>query len=66
MKFISTLLKIKKNISNTMSILILANKKVFLKNQSLFASSSIENDVITIPKISKLEPLIFLIPTLVC
>lgn len=40
-------------------MLILANKKVFLRNQDLFSLFSTGKEAITIPKISSLKPLIF-------
>lgn len=43
-------------IPNAIFILILANQKVFLKNQDLILSS-IKKDAMTIPKVLNLEPL---------
>lgn len=59
MKLIFILPKVKKNIHNAILILILVNKKVFLKNQDLFTLLFIKKNAITIPEISRLEPLIF-------
>lgn len=38
---------------------MLAIKKIFLKNRDLPTLSSIKKDAMTIPKVSRLEPLIF-------
>ena len=58
-KSISILLKIRKDIFRATSILMSANRKVFLKTQNLFSLSFTEKEVITILKMSILEPSIF-------
>lgn len=52
------LLKTNKSIFKTFFILVLVNKKVFLKNRILHDLSYIHNHVITIPYIFRAEPLI--------
>lgn len=56
---IFTLVKVRKNILNNISILILANKKIFSKNCTLSALSVVEKTTITFQNISKIEPSIF-------
>lgn len=64
-KFISILLKVRKNISKIIFILILANKKVFFKNQNFSSLLSIKKEQITMPKVSSLLLSIFYISTLI-
>lgn len=54
-----TLLKTRKNISKTISILVLANKKIFLKNRILFNLFWIQNLAMTMPYIFRVKPSIF-------
>lgn len=57
-KLISMLFNIKIDIYNTTSILMSISRKIPSKKQNLLTLSSIEKDIITILKISKLELLI--------
>lgn len=54
-----TLLKARKNICKTLSMLILANKKVYLENQIIFILSNIENHVMTMSYFFRAKLMIF-------
>lgn len=63
--FESELQKDRKNILSTTSIPVLANKKIFSKNQALFCLSQSENTAKTIPQVYRYLLLIFYVPILV-
>lgn len=65
-KLIFALLKVRKGIYKTISVLMSAIRKISPKNQGLPTLLFIEKDAITISKVLRLEPLIFWAPTLVC
>lgn len=56
---IFALLTVRKDISKTISILVSANKKVLLKNRILCVLFWIENLVIIMPYVFKIQPWIF-------
>lgn len=58
-KLISALLKVRKDIPNSISMLILDIRKISSKNHSLLALLLIEKVDITISKISILKPSLF-------
>lgn len=64
LKFILTLLKIRKNIPKTISMLMFTNKKVFFKNQDLLSLFCTWKETITISKVFSLKSSIFWAPTL--
>lgn len=65
LKLTLTLLMLKKGILKVISIFMLANKKIFSKNQDFLSLSSIKKKAITIAKVSSQLPLIFWVQIIV-